>query len=679
MHAPARRIAWPAAAALLLLLLGEALYVLSLPLPDLVCAIPDDSFFYLRIAQEFWRGGGFSFDGVTSTYGFQPLWQLCMIALQPLCPDPLRLLQVAVLLCCALHVAAGGLLLRLGWRLGGAWAGLGAALAWLANPAIMVWCWGVKENALYALLWLLALTELHALLRGDVRAATDAGPTAAGAPAAPQRRSGLRLGLWLGLAVLTRVNAVSAAGVVLLVLLGSRGRGGGFAARLRTAAVAAAVAALLAAPWYLFAWLHFGTPLPTSGNWKIGQMRLLVSAMQLSWLGAGHFAHALGKLPGYLAWLCGHGFGRCEGALLLLVPLGLLARLRGHRLARGGGAVLMAAAAAALLSSLANLLCLEQFLHYADWYAVTEFVAVPLFAGACLGLALQLLPRWPQRLLLALALLAAAWAWPHAAAAWLSPRPPGADARLQRDVLQRPPRQVQLIEMGCFLRAHLPAETGVGIWDPGIVSYFRQGRCVSFDPLMNSLQYQQRFVADFWNFPARYVQEQQIAWMVGASAVGDPAVHPALPPRPGSNEPPYELVWLPYPDFDLGWNEPRWLQLVRPAQAPAPAVLRDEDFPFGVLYPNDPVRRRILTGDRDRLLAGLDWQADGVRLQLQLPAQASADLLADGEPWLRFTAADNGWQCRDARALRGRRLQLQLHGCGADAVPQAQIVVCSWR
>lgn len=642
------------AVVLLVLFTGEVGYVLTLPLPDLVCAIPDDSFFFLRIAQEFWKCGEFSFDGVTQTYGFQPLWQLLMIALQPSCQDPLRFLQVALVLCCGLHVASGGVLWRIGDRLGGAWAGAAAAGMWLLNPAVMLWCWCLKENGLYALLWLLALANLQGQLRGEAT-----------------RRQGMWLGVWLGLAVLTRVNAVSAAGVLLMLLVLAFRRGGGLRQRLLAALLAFGVALLLAAPWYLFAWWHFGTPMPTSGNWKMGQMRLAVEgAMKLKWLGLDHLQHALHGYPDYLRFLLGQGYGRFEAVLALLLPLGLFARLRGHRLGTGSVIVLLTAAGAAALSSFANQLCLELFVRYADWYAVTEFVLVPLLAGALLAPTMRLLPRWPHRLGLGVALATAAWLWPH---------PPGADARLQRDLLDQPPHVIQLLEMGNWLRHHLPQDTAVGIWDPGIVSYFRGGRCVSFDPLMNSLQYQQRFVADFWSFPARYVQEQQIAWMVGASQVGNQLVYPNLPPKAGSKEPPCEVVWLPYPDFDLGWTEKRWFQVVRPANAPVPPILRDDDFTFGVLYPNDPARRRVLTGDRDQLLAGLDWQADGVRLQLQLPEVGTAELRVDGEVRHRFTAADKGWQCRDARTWRGHRVQLLLTGADPTAVPQAQIVDCSLR
>lgn len=649
----ARRVTTLVALLLLLVFAGEVAFVLSLPLPEQVNPVPDDSFFYLRIAQEFWRSGLFTFDGRNETYGFHPLWQLLMIALQPLFPDPVRFFHAALVVCCALHVAAGAALLRLCQRLGGPWAAGLVALLWLANPAVMVWCWSIKENGLHALLWALALTEVLALLQAD-----------------PGRGRGARLGLWFGLLLLARINALLEIGAALAVLL-LPGPGHQRRARLRAAVIAVAVMVVTATPWYLYAWLHFGEAMPSSGTWKLLMMRGHVElGLKLHWLHLDHFAHALAATPGYLRFLVGHGFGRFENAMLLLLPLGIVALWRRREALRPGACwLLLGVLTAALVSAAANVLMLEIYLRYTDWYAVAEFVAIAIVAAVLGSCVLQWLRRpWPR--LAAAALLTAAALLPHQGSL---------DARLRLDLLRQPPRQVQLLEMGLWLRRHLPPDTAVGLWDPGIVSYFRGGLSISCDPLMNSDDYVARFAADPFGFPSTYVREQQMAYMVGASVIDQPTAFPALPQRPGSREPTCEVLWQPYPDDELGWSEPRWFLLVRPTAATAPATLREQDFTFGVLYPDDPARRRVLTGDRDRLLAGLDWQADVLRLQLQLGAGATAELRVDGELQRRFDEGANGWQYLDARAFRGHRLQLQLHDAEAAAVPQAQIVDYSLR
>ena len=146
----------------LIAFLAEAAYVHSLPLEDLVCSIPDDSFFYLRVAQEFWGARDFSFDGVNRTYGFQPLWQLIVIGISSFSVDSVFLFRAVLTLCCLLHVVAGSVLWRLLHSLGGRAAAVSAVLVWTLNPSILVWCWGLKENALYAVTWLLILSQVLA-------------------------------------------------------------------------------------------------------------------------------------------------------------------------------------------------------------------------------------------------------------------------------------------------------------------------------------------------------------------------------------------------------------------------------------------------------------------------------------------------------------------------------------
>jgi len=627
---------------------AQAFWIVRLPLPDLVALIPDDSFFYLRIAQQWWSCGEFSFDGKNPTYGFQPLWQVLLIVLQPCCGGPQQFLLSAVLLTAVLHTATGALLWQLGERLAGAPAAWVAALLWLANPNLWVWSWGIKENPLYALCWVLALRNLQLQI----------------ANGASLRRAGW-LGLWLGLAVVTRVNALMVAGLLLGALALAR-QAGSWGQRLRSLLVTVAIAALIAGPWYLYAYLHFGAAMPTSGSWKMLIMQgELQFRRQLVWLSAGHWLHALQALPAYLRFLVGHGYGHVEAILALLVPTGLVARFVGTGpTARGAWWVLGVAVAAALASAFANVLILEVYLSYANWYAVPEYVAVPLLGGVLFAMLWRAVPHWRLRLPCLVVLGVAVCAWTP---------PAGLAGRLMRNLLQAQPQLQQLLEMGLWLRRHLPAEAAIGCWDPGIVSYFRGGTTVSFDPLMNSRDYQRGFLADPMGFPNRYVQDQGIGYLVGASLPGQPSGFGALPPAPGGPDPACEVVWQPYPDFDLGWSERRWFLVVRPLVTAQPAWLADVEFPFGVVYPNDPARRRLATGDRDRLCAGLEWQADVLRLQLALPEGAEVALQA-GTWRRRFTAADRGWQCLDARAWRGQRVQLLVAPELLGAVPQAQII-----
>ncbi len=631
--------------------LAEAAYVHSLPLEDLVCSIPDDSFFYLRVAQEFWGARDFSFDGVNRTYGFQPLWQLIVIGISSLSVDSVFLFRAVLTLCCLLHVVAGSVLWRLLHSLGGRAAAVSAVLVWTLNPSILVWCWGLKENALYAVTWLLILSQVLAWRRGG-----------------PSRPAALVCGMLMGLAVLTRFNAVLVVGLGLVALALPAGSRESWKRRVGLAGLAAVVCAVAAAPWYVFASVHFGVAMPTSGVWKTMLTRAGVEQQRgWSWLGFDHVAHAVAELPSYLRFLLSSGYGVFETGLLVVAGLGSSALLLGSRLAPGWVSVLLLSGLAALISATANMLWLEPWMRYADWYAVCEFVFVPVAAGIMTGLLFARCRSLSAKGIASAVLVASILLFQGAE----NPR-----SRLRRGELEAPPRQMQLMEMGVWLRENLPGDVAVGFWDPGIVSFFRGGKTVSFDPLMTDLGFQQRLVADPFGFPKQYAEEQRVAYMGGASVTEQPLLHPGLPTPPGSSVPAHELLWMPFPDFDLGWSERRWMQLVRPTTTSEPALLDEGKFRFGVLYPADPQRRRIVTVDRDALLRGLEFDADAVRLQLQLPATGTANLLVDEMPVRSYAAADNGWKFVNGRPWRGRRIRLALVEAEASAVPQAQIVRC---
>jgi len=54
-------------------------YILFSDIRKLIISTPDDASYYLKIAQNYSEGNGLTFDGINSTNGFQPLWQLLII------------------------------------------------------------------------------------------------------------------------------------------------------------------------------------------------------------------------------------------------------------------------------------------------------------------------------------------------------------------------------------------------------------------------------------------------------------------------------------------------------------------------------------------------------------------------------------------------------------------------
>ena len=91
------RLKTPVSVVIGLCLLSFALQVNILLFTDIQILattwIQDDSFYYWQAAWMFKDVGFFTFDGLNSTYGFQPLWTLILTALAYPSPDKVSFLR----------------------------------------------------------------------------------------------------------------------------------------------------------------------------------------------------------------------------------------------------------------------------------------------------------------------------------------------------------------------------------------------------------------------------------------------------------------------------------------------------------------------------------------------------------------------------------------------------------
>jgi hypothetical protein len=151
----------------------------------------DDSLFYLQIARNIAAGQGITFNTVTTTTGFHPLWMIpCVIAAWLTGGEPTRMLRVVFAMQIALALAVLALYRAVARRLG-----------------IRAWPLGVPVLAAYFLTGMYGseahvngvcvLGSLVLLLRGRER---------------PSIGEAIALGLLLGLTVLARLDNVFLAG-----------------------------------------------------------------------------------------------------------------------------------------------------------------------------------------------------------------------------------------------------------------------------------------------------------------------------------------------------------------------------------------------------------------------------------------------------------------------------------
>jgi hypothetical protein len=126
-------------------------------LGESLAVIPDDTFYYLKIARNIAGGLGSTFDGENPTNGYHPLWMALLVPLAGLTGGGLRYVWAAQVLAFGVHalgaVAMGVLIARTGSR---TWA-LGCAAAWLVSPWGVLQATQAMEAPLYQLTVLLLL------------------------------------------------------------------------------------------------------------------------------------------------------------------------------------------------------------------------------------------------------------------------------------------------------------------------------------------------------------------------------------------------------------------------------------------------------------------------------------------------------------------------------------------
>jgi arabinofuranosyltransferase len=161
-----------------------------------------------------------------------PLHGLVLNGLSLMAPDPLPLYKVLALI--AVGASSMLLLVSYGWQRREAMP----MAALLVGPSVILWTFAGLETPLLA---------AFAMTMSAIYANVDAGNP---------RRLPL-LGALAGLAVLTRYDAVLFAAPVLLAALVQMNQ---WKQRLKAVALAGVPLSL----WFVYAWLHFGTVLPTS-------------------------------------------------------------------------------------------------------------------------------------------------------------------------------------------------------------------------------------------------------------------------------------------------------------------------------------------------------------------------------------------------------------------------------
>lgn len=468
--------------------IGAQIYIALTPGNVLLRWFPtDDAFYYYQVAANIAHGAGATFDGISRTNGFHPLWLLLNIpvfALKGI--NPFLPLRVVVVLEGLLNFAAGVLLFRGARRVFSPWVGALMAAVWMLSPAIFerVMVGGMETSLNGAFLaWLWERTTVF----GEAQ------------PWEGLARKGWLLGLVSGLAILSRLDSVFIVGALWLWLAWKAFRFYGWP-RWKEGALAllraGAPAVVLVGGYLLWGQWYVGNWYPVSAAvkhwWGVKGNTVYGAPHQPRWIDSVRWIRTVPFwwLNGALVWAqhaLARVFGAAAGRLRWAVLFwGLLLALGGEPLKRNLGRSLVLLWLAAALAHAAYYEVVP-YVGERDWYWVQETFAGVLLMGAVVDAWWQQLARWRP--------LARRRAFPWAGLALGSLVVLGLSLWHVRAVVRtyplRPAGQEHIyLRTTHWLETHTEQGTLIGMTGAGAAGYFIRERTIEpLDGLINGYAY----------------------------------------------------------------------------------------------------------------------------------------------------------------------------------------------
>lgn len=260
--------------------LSARLAVLSVEPEQLVRSVPDDAFYYFKVAQNIIAGYGSTLDGINPTNGFHPLWMVLLLPIAALVHEPWQLVRSALALGILFSTGTAFLLFSTLRKRVNLWSVpiVGMALYFLNERSIANSLNGL-ETAVSSFFFMLAL---YLILSENE-------------PSGRLRRR-ILLGLSLGLLFLARTDNVFYIAALFWIDVYRNVP----QHRLRTAILTGGVVALVISPWLLWNFFSFGTIFQDSGfavPYVLRESFLLNGHSGIDALGLGLY-----KFTGFIAW-----------------------------------------------------------------------------------------------------------------------------------------------------------------------------------------------------------------------------------------------------------------------------------------------------------------------------------------------------------------------------------------
>ncbi len=415
--------------------------------------LPDDAFYYFQIARNIVEGHGSTFDGITLTNGYHPLWMVILLPLFYFLSDggihDLQPIYAALLITVAFNVVTAVLLKGLISRVtNNVWIASLALAAWCLNPFVLY----ETLNGLETSLALMLLTVFFTLAVRAEKRGTYA--------------SYIGVGIAAGLLVLARLDMacyVIAYGVWMLYAHG-------WVRGLRLGLYAAVPAMALVSLWLAYNVMEFGMLLTSAS----GGNELVNHTLVAQDNGTGLLVYV--RATAYmLVTYCTIVLERMGAAWLLFIAIGLTAArcfISEKRLQwRKPEISLMVAFFAGFLL----LFFLNAGIRFTGrtWY----FISANLFLALFLAWSLASARFSAMRVSVACAALFLVMI-PSFALSWKS------------TLHNQMSNQQGMYEMAAFIHKSLPVDTVVGVFNAGIIGYFSGIRVINLDGLVNNHAYE---------------------------------------------------------------------------------------------------------------------------------------------------------------------------------------------
>lgn len=459
-----------------LLLIGIAvaiqLCLIAQPVEFLVTNIlPDDAFYYFEVARNIAAGNGPTFDGLTPTNGYHPLWMVILVPIFSFfgtavgALEPIRVALALAIICnvvtaIALYRILAHVVAERSSRL------LGLGL-FLYNPYFLYESLNGLETALALMVTALFLLRVLSL------------------PVSPSRRYVVGLGVLGGCMVLARIDLVFYLAAMLVWLWISRG--------FRSAVVVGAVATGLVIPFFLWNALNFGMVLTSASGANTLVNRVLIEQDH------GWSAGQAVKATVYNLHLQTNELMRHTGSAELayaLVGAGILAVLLGVwrvPVRRTDITPVQAFGVGFLLLFIANV-----GIRWTarTWYFVSFGIIVALLGAALVELVLRsdALSSSTKRivgssfLLLICFLFFTSW---------------------HQDLRERIPKQREMYAAAQWFNEQVPDTTRIGVFNAGVIGYFANAQVINLDGLVNTDAYRAMQGRRLWV----YIRESEIEYL----------------------------------------------------------------------------------------------------------------------------------------------------------------------